>query len=198
MEVVYTKELDFIPKLQLSKSRRAVYYTLGDHINGKLPKKFYIKNIPVKNVLSFDYEWRNSSLFNKKDNCFVIKNSKTVGKPRYWVINGQDIYSGKFSPKSRSGLMIKLHEYFKEIIKDCPKFMIKPNERYRLHLTWFILDSKVYPDPDNLWIYEKVINDVLVKDLSIVIDDSCVFTSGGSKNYVYRMQEGFKIEIWKI
>lgn len=195
--IVYTKELDFIPKLQLSKSRRAVYYTKSDLMKGKLPKKYLLE--PKKSlVLKREFKWDFNNRLCTLDNDLIIKNTKSVGKPRYWVINGQDIYSGKFSPKSRSGLMIKLHEYFKEIIKDCPKFMIKPNERYRLHLTWFILDSKVYPDPDNLWIYEKVINDVLVKDLSIVIDDSCVFTSGGSKEYKYRDKEGFKIEIWKI
>lgn len=191
--IIYTKELDFIPKLQLSKSRRAVYYTFDDYTKGKIPKK-YLEN----GLLKHPYRWEGKNLYNGKEGQYIVKNSKSVGKPRYWVINGQDIYSGKFSPKSRSGLMIKLHEYFKEIIKDCPKFMIKPNERYRLHLTWFILDSKVYPDPDNLWVYEKVINDVLVKDLSIVIDDSCVFTSGGSKNYEYRSNEGFKIEIFKV
>lgn len=196
-KLIYSKELDFIPKLQLSKSRRAVYYTKSDLLKGKVPKKYLLE--PKKSlVLKRDFKWDFNNRLCTLDNDLIIKNSRTAGKARYWVINGQSIYNGAISPKSRAGLMVKLHEYFKEILKDCPKFNLKEGERYKLYLRWYILKDKVYPDPDNLWIYEKVINDVLTKDLKVVIDDDCNYSVGGSKDYEYRETEGFKIEIYKI
>jgi|SRR6188508_260055 len=198
--IIYTKELDFIPKLQLSKSRRAVYYQLQDY--NKIPKKYKTKqvnlSIPSELGLRHPYEWRQGKVYDSFTQQFIIKNSRTAGKARYWVINGQSIYNGAISPKSRAGLMVKLHEYFKEILKDCPKFNLKEGERYKVKYIFYLLEDKVYPDISNLWVYGKVINDVLVKDLQVVTDDNTKYHKNDEYDSEFRVNEGFKIEIWKI
>lgn len=202
MEIVYTKELDFIPKLQLSKSRRAVYYTFDDYVKGKIPKR-YLENGLIKH----HYRWGGKYLYDAKEGKFVTKNTKSVGKPKYWVINGQPIYSGSISPLQRSSIVNKLHDYFKEIIKDCPKLETEITSYkapvvfklyYRLVLTWYIQEDKVYPDVNNLWIYDKVILDVMVKDLNVIPDDNHEYIHEVHKKYQYKKTEGFKIEIYKI
>lgn len=202
--IVYTKELDFIPKLQLSKSRRAVYYTNDSVISlNKVPKRFFQKDTTLKAsfTLKEPYDFTNGKLYNKETKEFVIKNSKTANKPRYWVMNSQDIYSGKFERQARNALIHKLHDYFKELVKDCPILVKEETERFRLVLTWYINPDCVTVDYDNLWIYEKCILDVLHKEaigLCKVKEDSHKYFKGGSKDYEYRDNEGFKIEIWKI
>lgn len=194
--LVYTKELDFIPKLQLSKSRRAVYYTFDDYTKGKIPKK-YLEN----GLLKHPYTWLGKNLYNGKEGKEVIKNTRSVGKPRYWIMNGQDLYNDKFQKITRNALIHKLHDYFKELIKDCPVLVKEETERFRLVLTWYINPDCVTVDYDNLWIYEKCILDVLHKEsigLCKVKEDSHKYFKGGSKDYEYRDKEGFKIEIWKI
>lgn len=195
MTLVYSKELDFIPKLQLSKSRRAVYYTKQDLVKGKLPKKYLLE--PNKSlVLKKEYKWDHSFRLCTLDNEPIVKNNKSVGKPRYFIINGQDLYSGKFEREARGGLIYKLHDYFKQFIVDCP--ILDSNFRHRLVLTWYIQENTVCPDYDNLWIVEKVLLDVMVKDLKVLKDDKHTYMKGGSKDYEYRENEGFKLEIWKI
>lgn len=200
MEIVYSKEFDFIPKLQLSKSRRAVYYTQEDFLKGKLPKKFILqqKGIITSPCLKSPYKFITNNLYNEETKEFVIKNTKSVGRPRYWVINGQSIYSGNIPPQQRSVLMAKLHEYFKELIGDCPKINLIDKERYQIKYLWYLLEDKVYPDVSNLWPYGKAINDVLVKDLKVVEDDSPKYHKQDKYDTEYRETEGFKIEIIKI
>lgn len=204
--LVYNKEFDFIPKLQLSKARRAVNYTLGDYSTNTLPKRFRDKNCNYK-YLKNEFCWKENKLYNLDTKSFEIRNPRTVGKPKYWVINGQSIYNGKMSPLQRSNIVNRLHEYFKELIKDCPKLdtkitSYKSPEVFRLHyklvLTWYILEDKVYPDVNNLWIYDKVILDVMVKDLNVIPDDNHEYVHEIHKKYEYKDKEGFKIEIWKV
>ncbi len=197
-KLVYTKELDFIPKLQLSKARRAVYYTSEDYFNKKLPKRYLSKNFYI---IKEPYVFVDKKLYNTETKEFVIKNSKTANKPRYWIMNSQDIYSGKFERQARNALIHKLHDYFKELVKDCPILVKEDNERFRLVLTWYINPDCVTVDYDNLWIYEKCILDVLHKEaigLCKVKEDSHKYFKGGSKDYEYRDKEGFKIEIFKV
>ena len=75
--------------------------------------------------------------------------------------------------------------------------ILDSNFRHRLVLTWYISKDLVCPDYDNLWIVEKVLLDVMVKDLKVLKDDKHTYMKGGSKDYEYRETEGFKIEIWK-
>ncbi len=196
-ELVYSKELDFIPKLQLSKSRRAVYYTKKDLLKGKLPKKYLLE--PNKSlVLKEEYKWDHSFRLCTLDNEPIVKNSKSVGKPRFWVINGQDLYNGKFERIARNVLIQKLHEYFHSLIPNCPNFNLQLKQRYCVEFTWYLLEDKVYPDTSNLWIYGKIFNDVFVKTLKVVKDDNPKYHKQDKYDTKYRETEGFKIEIWKI
>jgi len=196
MTLVYSKELDFIPKLQLSKSRRAVYYTYKDYLAGKLPKKYqHFSQSSYDHWLKSPYKWVTNNLYNEETKEFVVKNTKSVGKPKYWIINGQDVSNSRLSPIRRAFITKKLHDFYVPFFKDCPK--LDPNFRYDSVMIWYIKEGYIGPDYDNLWIAEKTINDVLIKDLKILPDDNHKYRKGGYKGYEYRENEGFKIEIWK-
>lgn len=202
MELVYSKELDFIPKLQLSKSRRAVYYTHSDFVKDKLPKKYLEKNESGHySHLKKGYIWKEGKVYNTEAKEFIIKNTKSIGKPKYWVINGQDLYNDKFQKLARHGLIMKLHNYVKLIVEDCPKLNKTEDERFELWIYWYINKDYKGPDYDNLWIMEKAINDCLHKDhlnIKAIKEDSHLVMRGGYKGYRYRETEGFKIEIYKV
>lgn len=95
---------NYTEHIQLSKSRRAVYYKKGD----KIPKK-YLKN-PIYKFNSLNI------LINSKTNEKVIKNSRTVGKERLKKISGQELWSGMY-PVIRSNIARHLKEYFREHFK---------------------------------------------------------------------------------
>lgn len=194
-QLVYSKELDFIPKLQLSKSRRAVYYTKKDLLKGKLPKKYLLE--PNKSlVLKKEYRWNNYFRLCTLDLEPIVKNSRSVGTPSHWIINGQDVSNSRLSPIRRAFITKKLHDFYVPFFKDCPK--LDPNFRYDSIMIWYIKEDYKGPDYDNLWIAEKTINDVLIKDLKVLPDDNHKYRKGGYKGYEYRETEGFKFEIYRI
>lgn len=211
-QLVYSKELDFIPKLQLSKSRRAVYYNIKDY--NKIPKKYLLDKklqwgIPNDMVLyeqpllKEGYIWCGGILRKGTYSSIgspVIKNTKSVGKPRYFIINGQDLYSGKFERQQRADLILKLHQYFLELFGKSiyEKSHLWINSPLKIQITWFIKEDYKGPDLDNLWIVEKVLLDMMVKDLKVIPDDNHKIIKELTKKYEYRETEGFKIEIWKI
>lgn len=155
----------YITEVKVSDSRRAKYFKLGD----KLPSKY-------ENNARFT--WKNEKLLDELTKTFVIKNPIAVGKPRYQSIAGNEIYA-------------RMHERVRMLIVKAIKANYLPNMPKQLNLSYPIeisMDIHTQPkmlnwDVDNLWIYIKCFQDLLVDLKLIPGDDIRYIKSSGQINF---------------
>lgn len=180
-----------IPKfseyIRISEARRAK--PILKTSKKPLPKKYQTE----------DYTWnKKGQLINAKTGSLIASNSITVGKPRDWRINGQDIYNQKIKHTTRGGIMQKMHQKFNQYLKD-----IVPLEQFPItvHIKFYILDANKQAnrenniDNDNRWIYHKVIQDCLT-DLKKIPDDSPYYINENRhKTYFVEDEKDVRLEI---
>jgi len=144
-------------------------------ISKKIMSKPYYKNksrIPKKyQGEDFGFDKRNR-LINLKTGEVLTSNSKTVGKPRYFKVNGQDLYNGRVNPMMRFGLVEKIHNYIDpylskiELPKDLDYYPLT------IELLFYVHDKgKLSVDNDNKWLWCKVVRDSLTTQ-KIWVDDN--------------------------
>jgi len=100
-----------------------------------------------------------------------LKNTKSVGKPNLWILNGQDLYNGNLDWRMRKKVAGFFHEYFSKYIKK----QIKPiklleNELLSVSCDIYEVKRRNMPDVSNMWLLEKFFEDSL-QDCGIIADD---------------------------
>ena len=80
-------------KIMLSKKRNPKYHEYSKR--SALPKKY-------KTV---QYEWRGRYLYDTETDERVIKNSRSVGTPRYWSVNFQAIWNQQIKYQARANII---------------------------------------------------------------------------------------------
>lgn len=154
----------FNDSIKLAEKRKLIPIIKGE-------KKIFPKKYQNENFI-----WNaKNQLINKDTGDLVARNSMLVGKPRYWKLNGQDIYNQKVKHSARGGIMQKLHAMFEPHLKN-----IKIEDKsypISLRINHYTLDYNKEAgkdkniDNDNKWIYNKVIMDSL-RDLKVIPDDN--------------------------
>lgn len=156
---------DYPSSIQVSKSRRPVYYVReGSSVKGK-------KNIPISYLNEDKYYFNeNGVLFNKKTNQPQLANPRSVGKPRNWVVNFQDIWNQNITKQSRNNKVIILKEIFKPYIKE-----IEVIKTFPIKIVINIFDTIMPVDISNKGvIYTKIIEDLL-QEMGKIPDDKVQF-----------------------
>lgn len=177
---------DYLTHIQLSQARRAKYYTKDDLFIEAIPKKY------MKDGIEFDKKGR---AINAKTKEVLVKNSRSAGTPRFWKINGQDLWSGNLHHSTRSKLNEQLHKHFAKFIieqiqvEQRTSFIpLKENERLFVS---FLFKGKVEQsqDIDNLAIiYVKTFVDTLtqysnknqsnIQKIGLIPDDNVKYIRG--------------------
>jgi hypothetical protein len=153
----------YIRRVKLSDRRKPTYYELGRKI--KVPKKYLDKR-------KYDYKpWKYTSgykmiltdLATKKR---VIKNSKSMDKPRIQVINGQDIYNQNIVQESRNKLLKAIKDFFVPFIEEQMEPLDLSDLPVRIecevHYPYLAEGNSMPWDMDNhFWLYQKGFQDVL-------------------------------------
>jgi len=173
---------EFSQYIKIAESRRAKPFLKGKR---KIPKKYQNENF------EFDSKGR---LINKNNGSVVPSNPMVCGKPRYWKINGQDIYNQKIKFTDRAKIVGLLHEYFGKHLVQLRDF--KFPDKIGVRIIFYVLDEgKNNIDNDNKWIYEKVIQDTMTQ-LSIISDDNpYVINENCKKTEFVDKQEDVKLVI---
>ena len=156
------------------------------------------RRLPIK-YQTEDYIWNTKGqLIHAKTGSLVPANSITVGQPRDWRINGQDIYNQKIKHTTRGGIMQKMHTKFNEHLNKIEPLVDFP---VTLHLKFYIQDARKLNDKsknidnDNRWIYHKVIQDCL-RDLKKIPEDELDFINENRhKTYFVDSPEECRLEI---
>lgn len=141
---------EYITKVAMSKARRPVYYS----IKGKRkPPKSFLKSL----LYTLD---RQGFLRYRPTGDKVVANKKVVGTPKYQKINGQDFYSGFGSHFERIAIVAGIKNFCRPFIKNLPIITEFPVQ-FEMELHNIIGEGNW--DLDNLWIYTKCIQDLLVE-----------------------------------
>lgn len=158
-------EIPYFDKIEITKSRRPKYYSTKDkHIPKKLNNSKTINNF-----------------FVDENNQKIIKNKRSLDKPRYITINGQSIYNGKLVGHTRNIVSKKVKKIYTEYLKNLPKI---ESNNISIELEIQLSSTKDNWDCSNKWIYIKWFEDTLV-DLNIIPDDSIRYIkSSGKVTYI--------------
>lgn len=146
----------YIKYVMLSRSRRAKYYTKKSKV---IPKKYASLKFNTKGILV-------DILGNP-----IIANPRSLGTPRMKKINGQDFYKGTDSPHIRSKVVSEIKSFFTPFVKKCAKVTEYP---VRIELELHDVVGVGNWDLDNLWIYNKCMQDVLVTE-GILPEDNVMY-----------------------
>lgn len=157
----------------------------------KLPKKYQTD----------EFKWNNKGqLVYSTTGSIVPSNSMTVGQPRDWKINGQDIYNQKVKHSARASIMQKMHGKFRRHLEKLEQ--IHPELfPLTLRINFFIEDETKKEgrskniDNDNRWIYHKVIQDTLVELKKLPDDEPHIINGNYHKTYFVENPEEVKLEI---
>ena len=141
---------EYITRVALSKSRRPVYYSTKGK---RKPPKTLLKN-PLYVVDKQGF------LRYRPTGDKVVANKKVVGTPKYQKINGQDFYSGFGSQFERIAIVSGIKNFCRPFITKLPILTEFPVQ-FEMELHTVI--GQANWDLDNLWIYTKCIQDLLVE-----------------------------------
>lgn len=121
----------------------------------------------------------------------VVANPRTAGKPRYWVINNQPIYSGNLNPHIRAAYIGKIKDVYTPYFKHLPKMSGK------LTILIRCINCTSNTDFDNfVGLFKKCLLDLLVKRLECIQDDTREFVVGFFDQYFEDDElEGTKMEV---
>jgi len=154
---------EYITKVKISDSRRPTYYVKG----GSIPVK-YKKD--TKRYVFREKKFTNHTqllLFDEQEKKFVIKNDSVLDKPRLITIGGNLFYAGMHE-RIRMKIMAAIKDDFRRYIQ-----RLEPINEFPVHI-----DAKIYTIPgmrnwdvDNLWVYIKAFQDLLI-EYNILPDDS--------------------------
>lgn len=177
-------------RVLIAKSRRPVFYVnMDSSVKGKtdIPKSF------LKNTEKYSFDSR-GVLFNNVTGEPQIANPYTAGKPRYWVVNFQDIYNQSITQHARNMRIDKLKNILKPYIIGVEALS---EQDYPLEICINLYDVEMPVDISNKGvIYIKVIEDLLKKEGKI-IDDKIDFvnSSGGCKFVKVEDESEIKMEV---
>jgi len=156
----------YVTKVKISEKRRPVYYVKG----GKIP--IIYKRNPNRFIFKEKKFSKHTQLllYDNKEKKFVVKNERVLDKPRTITIGGNLLYAGMHE-RVRMKIMSAIKDDFRRYIQ-----YLKPIEKFPVQI-----NAKIYAIPglrnwdlDNLWIYIKAFQDLLI-EYNIVPDDSVRF-----------------------
>lgn len=152
------------------------------------------KNIPKSFLNEEKYYFSDKGiLMNRSTGLPQLKNSKSVGKPRMWKVNFQDIWNQSITRMARAIRTEKLKEIFRSYIEQFNIITEFPIEvSIILYNTGFKIDTS-----NKGVIYIKIIEDLL-QELKKIPNDSINYVncSGRTKCILVENKEEIRMEIY--
>lgn len=170
----------YVTSIKISNSRRPTYYKEGSVI----PKKYSDINRYEFRIKKFR-NYNKRLLYDKQEKQFVIKNEAFVGTPRMMPIGGNAAYSG-LNEHVRMKMVSEIKNSFRSQV-----LTLTPITQFPIQI-----DAQIHCLPklrnwdiDNLWIYIKSFQDLLIES-EIIPDDSVRYiTKAPSFEYFPVMEE---------
>lgn len=153
---------EYVASVKISNSRRPTYYKEGSSV----PKKYSDINRYEFRTKRFK-NFNKKLLYDKQEKEFVIKNKAFIDKPRILTIGGNMIYTG-MGEHIRMKIIEAIKDNFRPYVQRLNKI-----EEFPIQIDAHIhcLPRMRNWDIDNLWIYIKSFQDLLI-ECDIIPDDS--------------------------
>jgi hypothetical protein len=167
----------YIQKIKLSEKRRTYYYE--EHID-ELPERYYKPHYVWRRIPGQKREIADTGkfiplfrLFNEKTQKFVVKNPSTAGKPRWLSIGGNIIWE-QVHESTRTEIANKIKDSMRPLVQ-------KYREEFKRLRFPVMVTGEVHTTPkfcnwdlSNLWVYNKVFEDLLRAE-RLLPDDSILY-----------------------
>jgi hypothetical protein len=169
---------DYPDKVMIAKSRRSVFYvSMTASVKGRtdIPKRYKSAHyvFDARGVLT-DVRTGNP----------VLANPRTAGKPRYWVVNFQDIWNQNLTKQTRASYTGLLKDIFRPFIRK-----MKVITEFPLELNLRLYDLECPVDVSNKGvIYTKIIEDLMVTEGRIP-DDSVEYINCSGRTKFIRITD---------
>lgn len=162
---------------EVSKKRRPKYYKWSER--DKIPKSRQHEIAPTPYKVG-KVEYCLSTSTRER----FIKNTRSVGKPKHWILNGQGLYNGVLNWQMRKKIAVYFHSYFSSFIKEQIKPIDIPEGKH-LSISCDIYEIKrdKMPDVSNMWLLEKFFEDSLTESGIIPDDNPNYVIESGRKRY---------------
>lgn len=155
----------YLTRIEVSKKRRPKYYKKGSKIPPTYLKRY-----------SFN---RKGYLVDSKGNK-IIKNKRSVGKPKYETLSGNRLLSGYGSHHIRANIVTGLKNFYRPFVQ---KYIKEhgPIIKFPLRVEWEVhttVEEEPNWDASNLFFYYKYFEDCLFENkknaqlLSLIPDDN--------------------------
>ena len=176
---------NFSEYIKVAESKRLAPIIKGKR---KIPKKYLDET-----KYSFDSKGR---LIDNETGMLIAGNPNVVGKPRYWRVNGQDIYNQKVKTFQRNNYIGMLHKFFKLVFETEFKNVRIKKFPLTLSITFYVRDMQDHNiDNDNKWIWEKVIQDTLVENKILPDDNPRIICQNTKRTVLVDKDEDVKLII---
>lgn len=176
---------DYPDKVLTAKARRPVYYVLPtSKVKGR-------SDVPPTFLGDKYYFDKAGVLYSKKTGEPQLANPQLAGKPRYWVVNFQDIWNQNLAKQQRAMMVDKLKDVLRPFIKAVP-----PISAFPIEVSVCLYDDQCPVDISNRGaVYTKVVEDLLVKE-GIIPDDSVRYVNcSGRTKFIPVDRSDRKMEI---
>ncbi len=161
----------YVTRIKMSETRRKKYYMRGE----ELPQ------VIEDALASGSLVWKKDRVYDPLEKDYPIRNSRTQDKPNYVLISGNEIYARMHERKRMmivKGIKDSIRPYLKAAL---PKKLDSP---VSVEMILHCPPKSANWDLDNLWIYFKCFQDLIV-DEGFLPDDSIMYiTKSTSITYV--------------
>ena len=177
---------DYPDKVLTAKARRPVYYvTPASKVKGRT-------DVPPTFLKGDKYYFNKEGvLYSKRTGEPQLANPQLAGKPRYWVVNFQDIWNQNLAKQQRAMMVDKLKDILRPYIKT-----LQPITTFPIEVSLCLYDTECPVDISNRGaVYTKVVEDLLVKE-GIIPDDSVRYVNcSGRTKFIPVAADKKKMEI---
>lgn len=177
---------NFTNSIAVNNKTRVKPYREG-YKTPKVPKKY----------LTPEYDYRGGKLVHLISGEVIPANASKAGMAKIWICNGQEIYNGKIHDHARANYIEKMKNYIKPYIEETP-FVTEIN--LTLEVRFYLLDNAIKKDNKknidniNLWIWSKVIGDVM-KTLILPDDNPYIIPEDNFKTIFVEDESDTRLEI---
>lgn len=180
--------MPYLEKILVSKKRNPRYYNvIKKKGTNKIPDSFKKKVGTKYQIDSLGY------LIDKETKQKIISNPRTVGEPKYWIINFQGLYSSLVYPQSRAEYINKIKDHIRPYLHVLNKVLTFP-----IKIEFTIYSKEMKNDVDNRCVlYIKCFQDLLTSE-KVIPDDSSEYINNVEYKWVKSDREEMEFKIIEL
>lgn len=160
----------YVTRIKTSETRRKKYYLRGED----LP-------VAIETALAAgDLKWKKDRVYDPLEKDYLIRNARTQDKPNYILISGNEIYA-RMHERKRMMIVKGIKDSLKPYLSILPSRLDYP---VSIEMILHCPPKSANWDLDNLWIYFKCFQDLIVDEGFLPDDNIMYITKSTAITYI--------------